>query len=158
MNIIHQLVELAQTSTMMSRHACALLRGKKILATGINYPSPLIRNLMCMDPSEIRRYGLVLSEHAEQTTLSNYDRWKHRRGRKAISVRKLHLVVIRLNRLGQLCESKPCRNCVQYLQQYGIRKVTYSTENGSLYTENVKTMKGTPSVGYRSLDLFLTKI
>lgn len=39
-NVIDILIKLASTSTMTSKHACALMKGKKIIATGINYPVP----------------------------------------------------------------------------------------------------------------------
>jgi deoxycytidylate deaminase len=98
----------------------------------------------------IQRHGIVLSQHAEETVLHNYEKRKFLH--KKIPVRKLHLIVIRVNSLGDLCESKPCQNCLQLLKEYGIRKVTYSTTNGLLITENIDTMQSTPSVGYRSAE------
>jgi deoxycytidylate deaminase len=98
----------------------------------------------------IQRHGIVLSQHAEETVLHNYEKRKFLH--KKIPIRKLHLIVIRVNSFEDLCESKPCQNCLRLLQQYGIRKVTYSTANGLLITENIATMESTPSVGYRSAE------
>jgi hypothetical protein len=39
--VIDILIKLSATSTMTSKHACALIRGKKILATGINQSVPM---------------------------------------------------------------------------------------------------------------------
>lgn len=98
----------------------------------------------------IQRHGLVLSHHAEQDVLDNYEKRKFLY--KKIPVRKLHLIVIRVNNAGDLCESKPCQNCLKLLRDYGIRKVTYSTQEGLLVTENIAHMESTPSVGYRSAE------
>jgi hypothetical protein len=46
------LIKLSATSTMTSKHACALIRGKKLLATGINYSVPT----MNIVNSAIRRH------------------------------------------------------------------------------------------------------
>lgn len=98
----------------------------------------------------VQRHGIILSQHAEETVLYNYEKRKFLH--KKIPVRKLHLIVIRVNSMGDLCESKPCQNCLRLLRQYGIRKVTYSTTNGLLITEKIATMESTPSVGYRSAE------
>lgn len=102
----------------------------------------------------IRRHGIVLSQHAEQDVLDKYEKRKFLY--KKIPVRKLHMIVIRVNNAGDLCESKPCQNCLRLLRDYGIRKVTYSSENGLLITEHIAHMEGTPSVGYRSAERIIT--
>lgn len=38
--IIPKLVELAKTSVMTSKHAAAIMHGKKVLSTGVNYQLP----------------------------------------------------------------------------------------------------------------------
>lgn len=39
-SVINTLIKLSSTSIMTSKHACALMRGNKVLATGMNYPIP----------------------------------------------------------------------------------------------------------------------
>lgn len=42
----------------------------------------------------------------------------------------LKMVVIRLNKRGELRDSKPCANCGKIIKGLGIKKVWWSTENG----------------------------
>lgn len=100
----------------------------------------------------MKRTGLVLACHAEENALHKYHSCAGVRGRKKITPRKLHMVVIRINSEGNLTESKPCSHCVDVMKSYGIRKVTYSTKNGALVTERLSTIITQPSVGYRSVE------
>jgi deoxycytidylate deaminase len=42
------------------------------------------------------------------------------------------LLVIRLNKLGELRLSKPCAHCQMYIEHVGISKVYYSTNEGEI--------------------------
>lgn len=101
---------------------------------------------------QIRRTGLVLARHAEENALSKYRANIGVRGRKRITPRKLHMVVIRINNSDEIIESKPCSHCVEVMRAYGIRKVTYSTKDGNLVTESLALIISQPSVGYRSVE------
>lgn len=94
----------------------------------------------------------MLARHAEENVLHKYHSKIGTQGRKKITPRKLHMYVIRINKAGELTESKPCSHCRQIMADYGIRKVTYSTKEGMLVTESLATMETTPSVGYRSVE------
>lgn len=48
---------------------------------------------------------------------------------------RVKLVVIRLNKHGQLCESKPCSNCQVVLDALNITKVWYSTKDRGVVNE-----------------------
>lgn len=102
--------------------------------------------------TQIRRTGLVLARHAEENALSKYHDGIGIKGRKGVARRKLHMVVIRVNSVGDITESKPCSHCVDVMRSYGIRKVTYSTRDGTLTTESIALIESQPSVGYRSVD------
>ena len=43
---------------------------------------------------------------------------------------RITVVVIRLNKIGQLRHSKPCKKCSKILSCLGIKKVIWSVENG----------------------------
>jgi deoxycytidylate deaminase len=101
---------------------------------------------------EIQRNGLVLAKHAEENALNKYNLNIGNGGRKAISKRKLHVVVIRIDSNYELTESKPCSHCAEVMRLYGIRKVTYSTRNGNLITEHLNLIVTHSSVGYRSVE------
>jgi hypothetical protein len=49
-------------------------------------------------------------------------------------------VVIRINRTGDICNARPCHNCLNMMKAVGIRKVYYSTAPNELICENVKDM------------------
>lgn len=100
----------------------------------------------------IERTGLVLAKHAEENALEKYNSNIGIGGRKKIAKRKLHIIVIRINKNNEITESKPCSHCVEVMLSYGIRKVTYSTSNGDLVTESLNVIVTYPSVGYRSVE------
>jgi tRNA(Arg) A34 adenosine deaminase TadA len=50
------------------------------------------------------------------------------------------IVVIRLGSDGTFKNSRPCSHCVNVLKFYNIKKVVYSSEDGLLITEKIKTM------------------
>lgn len=101
---------------------------------------------------EIQRTGLVLAKHAEENALSKYRSGLGVRGRKTVARRKLHMIVIRINKRNDITDSKPCSHCVDVMRSYGIRKVTYSTKSGDFVTESLALIVSVPSVGYRSME------
>ena len=44
----------------------------------------------------------------------------------------IKMVVIRLNRFGELCNSKPCQSCSTVLNALNVTDVWWSTSNGSI--------------------------
>lgn len=52
-----------------------------------------------------------------------------------------HLLVVRLDREGQLRNSKPCSECLEFLRRFGhIDKIFYSTDDGRLAVEKLDEM------------------
>jgi deoxycytidylate deaminase len=51
----------------------------------------------------------------------------------------MDIVVIRQTN-GHLIMSKPCKHCILYLKNIGIKRVYYSDNNGNLVCEKVKDM------------------
>ena len=106
----------------------------------------------------INRTGLVLARHAEENVLARYNKLLEKVDAKTYKKRKLCLLVIRINAQGELTESKPCSHCVEVLKEYGIRKVSYSTKEGTIVSESLETMVTSPSVGYRSAERALAML
>lgn len=52
----------------------------------------------------------------------------------------IDLVVVRINKLGNICNARPCYNCLNMMKAAGIRKVYYSISSTNLVCENVKNM------------------
>ena len=104
-SIINHLVKISQYSMLRDyKHACALIKGGKIIQWSVN----TISN---------RFIG-----HAEQMILH--------RCKKQYDLKKCILVVIRVLKNTQISDSKPCHNCLKQIQACGIKKVLYSTNNG----------------------------
>lgn len=99
--ILNQLIEISKISNRNHKHACALLKGGKILAIDVNN----IRNRIV--------------NHAEQNVLH---RFKNLFG--------CILFVIRVVRENQVADSKPCFHCTKLIKESGIKKVCFSTDHG----------------------------
>lgn len=56
-------------------------------------------------------------------------------------LKKLNMVVIRVNNSNQLTNSKPCCNCIYYLRLYGIKNIYYSNENGEIIKEKISEIE-----------------
>jgi tRNA(Arg) A34 adenosine deaminase TadA len=55
-------------------------------------------------------------------------------------IQKLDLIVVRVNKCGDICNSRPCYNCLELMKTVGIRKVYYSISNDKLICESVRDM------------------
>jgi hypothetical protein len=55
-------------------------------------------------------------------------------------VKKNDLIVIRINKQGDLVSSRPCYNCLEMMKAVNIKKVYYSDNDGNIICENVKDM------------------
>ncbi|MEO6068462.1 MAG: hypothetical protein ABIQ41_10850 [Gemmatimonadales bacterium] len=101
---------------------------------------------------QIQRTGLTLAKHAEENALAKYQSSIGIRDRKPIARRKLIMYCIRINKAENLVESKPCSHCLEVLKNFGIRKIIYSTSNGTLVSESIARINSEPSVGYRAVE------
>ena len=55
-------------------------------------------------------------------------------------MKKNDLIVIRINKQGDLVSSRPCYNCLEMMKAVNIKKVYYSDNDGNIICENVKDM------------------
>lgn len=96
-----------------------------------------------------------LSIHAEENCLQKY--FHDSRFVNYNSRSKLRILVIRVDIHGNLINSKPCNNCIELMKKYGIKKISYSNENGIIITESIKNITGIYSSAYRSINKMLNK-
>lgn len=68
---------------------------------------------------------------------------------------KLDIVVVRVNRSGEICNARPCFNCLNMMKSVGIRRVYYSVGPDEIIYENVKDMV---SIQASSVTLLIEKI
>ena len=97
-------------SAMRSKHGAVILLRKKIVASACNI------QISDRDPPPFA------SIHAEVNVIQKFlDRFPRR------YLRSCTLIVIRMDREGNLQNSKPCANCEEYIIKHSIPKVIYST-------------------------------
>jgi len=53
------------------------------------------------------------------------------------------ILVIRVNSKGLLVYSKPCVHCIRIMKKFGIKRVYYSIDNGSIQVEHVSKITST---------------
>lgn len=148
-NIISQLYTEASKSVIEQQMAAAIMQSNKLLSKPY-----------CNSPFNIIKGCNVGSLHAEAHAILKYfgksfyfDPYKNivynDKKRK-----KLDLIVIRINKNGDLCNARPCYICLNMMKCAGIHKVYYSISSTELICENIKDMVSiqTSSVT-RSIDL-----
>ena len=98
----------ALKSDMNFNHGCVVVYRGKIIGRGYN----TYINSNCYDKTSL---------HAEVSAINN--------ALKKISaeeLKKCELVVIRVNKIGECLNSKPCSNCINYINKFCIKKVFHS--------------------------------
>jgi len=55
-------------------------------------------------------------------------------------LKKVDLIVVRVNKEGGLCISRPCCNCLSMMKAVNIRRVYYVDNTGNIVYENVSDM------------------
>ncbi len=53
---------------------------------------------------------------------------------------KFNLMVVRVNKLGDMCNARPCYNCLDMMKAVAIKKVYYSISSNEIICEKVKDM------------------
>ena len=48
------------------------------------------------------------------------------------------VIVVHFNKNGDLNNSKPCKNCVEFLRKRGVKKIMYSDEHGEIVSLPLK--------------------
>ena len=132
-DLIKILVKEAEKSDLNFRHSAALIqkRGQKIINLGYNHYI----------------YSRTYSIHAEQKVSSVHIN-NFKKG-------DINIVIIRINKKNELRYSRPCNNCIKYLQNlhYSIKNVYYSTNDGTIVCENLNNMSYLhTSKAYRSIN------
>lgn len=102
-------VKEALKSTYKHKLGVVIFNKKKILSLGHNYPQKSVKHLL----PKFKQYDSI---HAEVDAII-----KAKTDLKGASI-----LIIRINRLNQFRLSRPCINCMKYIEFIGIKKVIYS--------------------------------
>lgn len=99
---------------LTSLHSSLIVKGGRILSYGINKPFP-------------NSFALNYAQHGGWQTHSECDSLYKA---KKINLSGATIYNCRVTKNGDIEISKPCPGCTQMLEEYGIRKVVYSTSSG----------------------------
>jgi deoxycytidylate deaminase len=101
-------LDIAILSNLSHKHGALLIHKNKIISIGYNYFEPYLNK--------------SLSIHAEVACILNIKK----SARNILN--ECEMYVIRLSPIKGVCKySKPCDNCMNFINKYNIRKVYYST-------------------------------
>ena len=122
-NKIKRYLSLAQNAASCSnygkiRHGAVLVRGGSVISIAYN------KDKFSSFGERFRAQGVgPATHHAELSCVSGIDKSK---------TSGASIFVVRLNRNGELRLSKPCPMCHDVLKHAGVKKVYYSTSDGSI--------------------------
>ena len=118
-------VDEASRSSHKAKHGAVVYKNGKIIQSG--------RNQYC-SLNRLRNYksNRIWSIHAEMNALANLP--------KNIT-RGAGIIVVKVNREGDLTNSRPCRVCMSIIERMGIKRVMYSTDTNKMFKENVVKYK-----------------
>jgi len=149
-NIINTLRLEAKNSLIDHQLAATLVKGKK-----------MITKPCCNTTRGICRGKSVGSLHAEANALFefygkslSYDKkngWIFDNRIKS----NLNLIVVRIDKHGNICNARPCYNCLNMMKAVGIRRVYYSINADNIICENVKDMI---SIQLSSVDKYINQL
>ena len=105
-------------------HFAFIFKRNKLISIGVNRPrKPDAKALYFGSKFNVHKFKKFNFLHAELDAIQRC--W----GKVHLN-RSYCMVVIRLNKYGQLRNSKPCKNCQTILDAIGIHNVWWSTEKG----------------------------
>lgn len=106
--------EQAKKASGNFKHGCVIMSGKTVISKGYNH---------------LRNNVGTLSIHAEMEAIWRLDSDLHGSNKKAI--------IVRVNALGQLANSRPCTMCMCMLKENNVKTIIYSTSFGHLKMEQI---------------------
>ena len=106
----------AEKSDHKQRVGAIIFKAKTVFSKGHNYSSKSVRSItkkFCRWPNSI---------HAEVDCILKAKR----------DLSGMNILIVRINKKGELRYAKPCRQCLAYLFHVSIRNVYYSTSYGTI--------------------------
>ena len=135
-NLINQLKMEASTSLIDQKLAAVLMKSNKM----VTLPCRNLAKNICQG-------NKISSIHAEVNAIMTYfgksfyyDKINNRVFYSDKKINKLNLFVIRINKNGDMCNARPCYNCLNIMKLIGIKKIYYSISNDEIICENIKDM------------------
>ena len=119
--IIGCAIEESSRSSHYEKHGAVVYKKGKIKQSG--------RNQYC-DAKRVRHFNSkrIFSVHAEMNALAGIP--------KRIT-KGADIMVVRTNKEGELCNSHPCEVCMSLIRSANIRRILYSTDEGTIVSKIV---------------------
>lgn len=106
-----------------SRHFSFLLDKNRVVSVGWN--------LSFKTHPIAKKFGTRFeSLHSEAVAIIGF-------GGEVEELKKLWLINLRFNKVGELCMSAPCKKCTKMLRFFGIERAVYSGEDGDFHGINL---------------------
>lgn len=121
MMIMNQFVDI------MMKTACKSVMEQKVAAAIIC--KKVLKNIKINQPT------LLGSDHAEYNAISSLK--PNLKIGKLYNHNKIDIAVIRINKKGELCNARPCMNCLYIMKSNGFRYVYYSINNNTIIREKI---------------------
>ena len=112
-HIVEHACNHAKKSVMTHKHACIIFKHNKIVSIALND--------YC-NSKYYFKFSSPYSLHAEIKAVMCSSK----------DISGYSLLVVRVNNRGELLNSKPCMLCTQYLKNTQLKKIYYSTDEGSI--------------------------
>ena len=116
LKVVRKLAQLSKDNNVDLRcsHVAALYQKKRLLSLGVNKTQthPLAFRL---SKSEHKKFL-----HSEIDCLKNVE----------AEFKRCTLYVVRVDRNGQLAQSKPCKHCAMYIEELGVGRVVHTVDGG----------------------------
>jgi len=111
--IIELAFKACRRSSSIYRVGAVIFKGKRVVSIGSN----IKRNVRSINRRFVK---WPTSIHAEVCAIINAKQ----------NLKGYSLLVVRLDRAGNMSLAKPCKHCQGYIRYVGIKKIYYSTKNG----------------------------
>jgi deoxycytidylate deaminase len=113
--------KVAESSDVTRQHGAVVVRGGRVLAVGVNrYRS---RHTIISDSPE---YDPNITTHAEADALS-----------RIADPSGVTIYVARVDSQGRPRFSRPCENCTKLLEEAGVKRVIYTTDQHKVINEHM---------------------
>lgn len=139
-SIVHTLSNKAVNSQINQRLAAVLIKGKRMVSQPCcNTLRNKCKGTLC--GSLHAETNAILSYYGNKLSFNKKEGWYFDKTKERNSKAKnLDLFVIRINHNNDICNSRPCFNCLDLMKTVGINRVYYSVDNGDVICEHVKNM------------------
>jgi deoxycytidylate deaminase len=136
--LISNLFEQAEHSTLQQHLAAAVVQNNKKLSDSVcNADRNLCRGHYT--PSLHAEARALLAYYGKNIYYSKYKGWCF--WNSEYKSKKVSVVVIRVNRAGNLANARPCRKCLDMMRNLEVKRVHYSSgEHNQIITECVNDM------------------